>query len=249
MDIKQYSTGRDKIARKDEIKVYNEKEDIVADYENFRKDWEYDRDEESGTHKSRLEISKVFMNGLKFQFPNLPQWMTEMKEGGMTREEAERAECWKIFDEQLNSSRLTRAQPHPKNMYCATDNGLSWSQQKNYNITANDYEPDMEEEKQQVFEKKEHEEEKYCNFHWSQHPDGGYRDYVSFMYGEDFLEQMYNEAKSRAVDMSAEMAKPLNIEDKGQYLYSGRSFAIEPQTILARNNMESRCGVYATPSL
>ena len=76
------------MARKDEIKVYNDKEDIVADYENFRKDWEYDRDGESGTHKSGLKISKVFMNGVKFQFPNLPQWMTEMKEGGMTREEA-----------------------------------------------------------------------------------------------------------------------------------------------------------------
>ena len=76
------------MSRKDEIKVYNEKEDIVADYENFRKDWEYDRDGESGTHKSGLKISKVFMNGVKFQFPNLPQWMTEMKEGGMTREEA-----------------------------------------------------------------------------------------------------------------------------------------------------------------
>ncbi len=76
------------MARKDEIKVYNEKEDIVEDYDNFRKDWDYDRDGESGTHKSGLKISKVFMNGVKFQFPNLPQWMTEMKEGGMTREEA-----------------------------------------------------------------------------------------------------------------------------------------------------------------
>ena len=76
------------MARKDEIKVYNEKEDIVADYDNFRKDWDYNRDEESATHKSGLKISKVFMNGVKFQFPNLPQWMTEMKEGGMTREEA-----------------------------------------------------------------------------------------------------------------------------------------------------------------
>ena len=76
------------MARKDEIKIYNEKEDIVADYENFRKDWEYDRDEESATHKSGLKISKVFMNGVKFQFPNLPQWMNDMKQGGMTREEA-----------------------------------------------------------------------------------------------------------------------------------------------------------------
>ena len=76
------------MARKDEIKVYNEKEDIVADYDNFRKDWDYNRDEESATHKSGLKISKVFMSGVKFQFPNLPQWMTEMKEGGMTREEA-----------------------------------------------------------------------------------------------------------------------------------------------------------------
>ena len=76
------------MSRKDEIKVYNEKEDIVADYDNFRKDWDYNRDEESATHKSGLKISKVFMNGVKFQFPNLPQWMTEMKEGGMTREEA-----------------------------------------------------------------------------------------------------------------------------------------------------------------
>ena len=76
------------MTRKDEIKVYNEKEDIVADYDNFRKDWDYDRDGESGTHKSGLKISKVFMNGVKFQFPNLPQWMTDMKQGGMTREEA-----------------------------------------------------------------------------------------------------------------------------------------------------------------
>lgn len=61
-----------KMTGKDEIKIYNEKEDIVADYDNFPKDWEYDRDEESRIHKSGLKISKVFMNGVKFQFPNLP---------------------------------------------------------------------------------------------------------------------------------------------------------------------------------
>ena len=74
--------------KKEEIKVYKTDKEMYADYKRFRKEWEYNRDEESGVHKSGLKINKVFMNGAKFQFPNLQQWMTEMKEGGLTREEA-----------------------------------------------------------------------------------------------------------------------------------------------------------------
>ena len=75
------------MARKDEIKVYNEKEDTEKDYENFRKDWQYNRDTESGVHKSGLKIAKRFTYAWKFVYDNLYEWMDQLKEEGLTREE------------------------------------------------------------------------------------------------------------------------------------------------------------------
>ena len=75
------------MARKDEIKVYNEKEETEKDYENFRKDWEYDRDTESGIHKSGLKVAKRFTYAWKFVYDNLYEWMDQLKSEGLTREE------------------------------------------------------------------------------------------------------------------------------------------------------------------
>ena len=75
------------MSRKDEIKVYNEKEETEKDYENFRKDWRYNRDTESGVHKSGLKVAKRFTYAWKFVYDNLYEWMDQLKEEGLTREE------------------------------------------------------------------------------------------------------------------------------------------------------------------
>ena len=74
------------MARKDEIKVYNEKEETEKDYENFRKDWQYNRDTESGVHKSGLKVAKRFTYAWKFVYDNLYEWMDQLKSEGLTRE-------------------------------------------------------------------------------------------------------------------------------------------------------------------
>ena len=75
------------MSRKDEIKVYNEKEETEKDYENFRKDWQYNRDTESGVHKSGLKVAKRFTYAWKFVYDNLYEWMDQLKSEGLTREE------------------------------------------------------------------------------------------------------------------------------------------------------------------
>ena len=75
------------MTRKDEIKVYNEKEETEKDYENFRKDWQYNRDTESGVHKSGLKVAKRFTYAWKFVYDNLYEWMDQLKSEGLTREE------------------------------------------------------------------------------------------------------------------------------------------------------------------
>ena len=75
------------MAGKDEIKVYNEKEETEKDYDNFRKDWQYNRDTESGIHKSGLKVAKRFTYAWKFVYDNLYEWMDQLKSEGLTREE------------------------------------------------------------------------------------------------------------------------------------------------------------------
>ena len=75
------------MSRKDEIKFYNEKEETEKDYENFRKDWQYNRDTESGVHKSGLKVAKRFTYAWKFVYDNLYEWMDQLKSEGLTREE------------------------------------------------------------------------------------------------------------------------------------------------------------------
>ena len=77
------------MSRKDEIKVYNEKEDIVADYDNFRKDWQYDREGMSGTHKSGLKVSKVALDKIRLKYSNIDEWRDKMQAEGLNETETE----------------------------------------------------------------------------------------------------------------------------------------------------------------
>ena len=87
------------MSRKDEIKVYNEKEDIVADYDNFRKDWDYDRDKMGGVHKSGLKIYRTYAYPYKIRMDNMVEWMTKMKEDGLNRDEVNAYLC--MIEDQL----------------------------------------------------------------------------------------------------------------------------------------------------
>ena len=77
------------MSRKDEIKVYNEKEDIVADYDNFRKDWQYDREGMSGTHKSGLKVSKIVLDKIRLKYSNIDEWRDKMRAEGLNETETE----------------------------------------------------------------------------------------------------------------------------------------------------------------
>ena len=96
------------MARKDEIKVYNEKEDIVADYDNFRKDWEYDRDKMGGIHKSGLKIYRTYAYPYKIRMDNMVEWMTKMKDEGLNRDEVNAYLC--MIEDQL----MTITEKEPK---------------------------------------------------------------------------------------------------------------------------------------
>ena len=96
------------MARKDEIKVYNEKEDIVADYDNFRKDWDYDRDKMGGIHKSGLKIYRTYAYPYKIRMDNMVEWMTKMKDEGLNRDEVNAYLC--MIEDQL----MTITEKEPK---------------------------------------------------------------------------------------------------------------------------------------
>ena len=96
------------MASKDQIKVYNEKEDIVADYENFRKDWEYDRDKMGGVRKSGLKIYRTYAYPYKIRMNNMVEWMTKMKDEGLNRDEVNAYLC--MIEDQL----MTITEKDPK---------------------------------------------------------------------------------------------------------------------------------------
>jgi len=133
-----------------------------------------------------------------------------------------------------------------KPTYQRANNGLEWSQKR---LSAEESHNLQRVKTQSNAKSEPQKREKTCNFHWTKHPDGGFRDFIELFYGKEFLNNMKKEALANSVDMSAEMAKSVDIGNMGQYLYSGRAFTNDPHTIHPRNNMESKCGVYATPSL
>ena len=96
------------MATKDEIKVYKDKEDIVADYDNFRKDWEYDRDKIGGVHKSGLKIYRTYAYPYKIRMDNMVEWMMKMKDEWLNRDEVNAYLC--MIEDQL----MTITEKEPK---------------------------------------------------------------------------------------------------------------------------------------
>lgn len=78
------------MALKDEIKIYNGREEIEADYEAFIGDWKHDRDNESAEHKSGLKLRKVyFFDRPKIEYANYPDWVGKMEDLGLSKEETQ----------------------------------------------------------------------------------------------------------------------------------------------------------------
>lgn len=72
---------------KELIKKYKDEEELLADYEVFKKKWEYDIENEKGEHIRGLQIEKN-INTLKYV--NLPEWSGKMRhEENMTSDEIE----------------------------------------------------------------------------------------------------------------------------------------------------------------
>ena len=70
-----------------EIKVYTNREELEADYEQYIKDWKYDAQAQSGIHKSGLRVNKVYLDGLKFEYENLPEWEESLAKDGFSFKE------------------------------------------------------------------------------------------------------------------------------------------------------------------
>ena len=70
-----------------EIKVYTNREELEADYEQYIKDWKYDAQAQSGIHKSGLRVNKVYLDGLKFEYENLPEWEESLAKDGLSFKE------------------------------------------------------------------------------------------------------------------------------------------------------------------
>ena len=70
-----------------EIKVYTNREELEADYEQYVKDWKYDAQAQSGIHKSGLRVNKVYLDGLKFEYENLPEWEESLAKDGFSSKE------------------------------------------------------------------------------------------------------------------------------------------------------------------
>ena len=70
---------------KNGVKIYDTREDIEADYENFVKEWDYDVAERTGEHQSGLRVHKEYAGGLVY--PNLHPWSNKMTQEGMKAED------------------------------------------------------------------------------------------------------------------------------------------------------------------
>lgn len=91
-------------------------------------------------------------------------------------------------------------------------------------------------------------EEQKPVFSYLKHPDSRVRDYILYRYGSNFIQEQYNLAYSWGYDNTFLKKQSPHIEDLNEPLYSGRKLAIEPFYSYARNDMESRYQVFATPS-
>ena len=83
-------------------------------------------------------------------------------------------------------------------------------------------------------------------FRYTRHHDARMQKLIRKIYGENFIKDCYKEAFDNV--KSREEIDFLSIQNKGKYIYSGRSVGCDKYTVHSRNNLESRSGVYATTS-
>lgn len=79
------------------------------------------------------------------------------------------------------------------------------------------------------------------------HPDGRLRKYIRHHYGRNFIKEQYNQAWQLGEDNTLKKNTLVDPNDLSEPLYSGRKLAIEPFYSYARDDMESRYQVFATP--
>lgn len=76
--------------RAEEIKVYNTKEEIENDFNDFRPRWRYDADRSAGVHETGLGMRKVqAMGGMKLMLSGLQEWTQDMEDVGLDQTQIE----------------------------------------------------------------------------------------------------------------------------------------------------------------
>jgi len=69
---------------REEIKIYNSTEELAQDYNNFREQWDYDRDCELGIHDSGLWFKRVMADGrFKLKVTEHERWVENLRQDGL----------------------------------------------------------------------------------------------------------------------------------------------------------------------
>ena len=70
-----------------EIKEYQSREEIEADYENYASKWVYDAKTQRGEHESGLRLSRKVLDREVLTYENLPEWEAKQRQEGLSDED------------------------------------------------------------------------------------------------------------------------------------------------------------------
>ncbi len=92
-----------------------------------------------------------------------------------------------------------------------------------------------------------YEQEETPLFSHLRHPDGRMLKYIKSKYGDNLIDDLCEEAFRLGKDITPRLAEIPNIADLNESLYSGRKYTLWPYYSFARNDLESRYEIFATP--
>ena len=92
-----------------------------------------------------------------------------------------------------------------------------------------------------------YEQEETPLFSHLRHPDGRMLKYIKSKYGDNLIDDLCEEAFRLGHDITPRLAEIPNIADLNESLYSGRKYTLWPYYSFARNDLESRYEIFATP--
>ena len=92
-----------------------------------------------------------------------------------------------------------------------------------------------------------YEQEEAPLFSHLRHPDGRMLKYIKSKYGDNLIDDLCEEAFRLGKDIAPRLAEIPNIADLNESLYSGRKYTLWPYYSFARNDLESRYEIFATP--